>query len=347
MRVDPRELYAGLTGFCQPGVPAALHQSTWCSEMAIRFITEGRQGPWMLSVNPFDPHAPFDAPPEYLEKYDPETLPMPLFRDSDLERAAAFAAIDQQVKVPVDVRLRGRGAPEDRSRAEGGHDAVASQAPRDYDPLLVKAHYYAMIEQLDTQFGRILDTLRETGQLDNTLIVFCSDHGEMLGDHGLILKGARFFDGLVRVPLVMAWAGQFQEGLRSDALVELVDLAPTLLDAAGLEVPVAMQGRSLVPLLTGQADPQHFKDQVVCTYNDALDMPDSTNASMVCDGRHKIVVYHGHAIGELYDLQADPGEFDNLWDDPGSRDLKLTMMKTAFDTMMKTSDAGPPRVAKY
>ena len=79
-----------------------------------------------------------------------------------------------------------------------GHDAIAS-AHNDYDALEVKANYYAMIEQIDDQFGRIMQTLRDSGQLENTIVVYMSDHGEMLGDHGLILKGCRFFDGLAPI----------------------------------------------------------------------------------------------------------------------------------------------------
>ena len=91
--------------------------------MAIRFITEQRDGPWMLSLNPFDPHAPFDAPPEYLARIDPESLPMPLFRDADIERQKAFAAIDQQTKIAVDPRLRQNGP----TVVEREHDLVASK----------------------------------------------------------------------------------------------------------------------------------------------------------------------------------------------------------------------------
>ena len=209
-KVDPLELYAPINYFCGPGVPASLHQTTWCSEMAIRFITEQRDGPWLLSVNPFDPHAPFDAPPEYLARVRAADLPLPLFRDSDLERQKAFAAIDQQTKVATDPRVRKAVAPV----AAGDHDSIASRPPRDYDALEVKANYYAMIMLIDDQLRRIVDALRDTGQLENTIIVFMSDHGELLGDHGLILKGCRFFEGLVRVPLILSWPGRFGRGRR-------------------------------------------------------------------------------------------------------------------------------------
>lgn len=342
--VDPRELYVAINHFCGPGVPAALHQTTWCSEMAIRFISEQRGAPWLLSVNPFDPHAPFDAPPEYLDKVDPEAMPLPLFEDADLERHAAFRAIDQQTKIPLDPRIRRQV----EHAAVKDHDQVASAAPDAYDARAVKANYYAMIRLIDDQLGRILDSLRDTGQLERTIIIFMSDHGEMLGDHGLILKGCRFFEGLVHVPLIVSWPERFQQGQLSEALVELVDIAPTLLEAAGLAVPEAMQGRSLVPILTGAADPHRHKAHVICEYHDAIGgQPDHTHGSMVFDGRYKTAVYHGHAIGELYDLVEDPGEFRNLWDEPSARDLKLDRLKYHLDAMMGTVSAGPPRAVAY
>ena len=117
------------------------------------------------------------------------------------------------------------------------------------------AAYYAMIKQVDDQLGRMLEVLEETGQRENTMIIFTSDHGETLGDHGLIQKGCRFYEGLVRVPLIFSLPGQFVDGLRSDALVELVDKAPTLLELADLPIPEQMHGRSLLPILSGEAEP--------------------------------------------------------------------------------------------
>ena len=107
-----------------------------------------------------------------------------------------------------------------------------------------------MIKLIDDVLGRILETLEETGQRERTMIIFTSDHGEMLGDHGLIQKGCRFYEGLVRVPLIFSLPGHFESGLRSDALVGLLDKTPTLLELAGLEIPDRMQGSVVA------ADPQ-------------------------------------------------------------------------------------------
>jgi len=193
-----------------------------------------------------------------------------------------------------------------------------------------------------------MQTLRESGQLENTIVIYMSDHGEMLGDHGLILKGCRFFDGLVRVPLIMSWPGRFSNGLRSDALVETIDVAPTLMAACGLEVPGSMQGKSLLPLLAGQTDPHWHKSAVVSEYRDAMGgHADHTHASMVFDGRYKSIFYHGHDLAELFDSAEDPQEFENLWLHSDNDALKLKQMRKHMNALMATVDVGPPRFVNY
>ena len=132
------------------------------------------------------------------------------------------------------------------------------------------------------------------------------------------------------MPLIFSWQGQFASGLKSDALVELVDKAPTLLELAGLTVPEEMHGTSLLPILRGEADPNHHRDFVRCEYYDAVDLPDHTFATMYRNERYKLVVYHGHAEGELYDLIADPDEFENLWHVDAKQDIKFELLKTEF-----------------
>lgn len=340
--LDHADLYRDVKGFCTVGVPAELHQTTWCTEMAIRFIEEPRDGPWMLSVNPFDPHPPFDPPREYLDRYDPEDLPDPLFRETDLERQKQFRHICQQSVHASDPRTD--GVPEEQG------EFAAAHPPRSFNGRSAKAAYYAMIELLDDQFGRLVDYLDEKGELDNTLIIFHSDHGEQLGDHGLLYKGCRFFEGLVHVPMMFCWQGQIKPDQVSDALVELVDLAPTVLDAAGIDIPYSMQGKSLMPILRGEADLHVHKDRVVCEFNDALgsaieSVP--THATMTFDGRYKFIVYHDHGFGELFDLKDDPGEFTNLWDDPDHRELRGVLMHKHLDAVMATSSAGIERVGRF
>ncbi|TVR54485.1 MAG: DUF4976 domain-containing protein [Spirochaetaceae bacterium] len=346
--VDPEKLFSEYAD--KPyGVPAELHQTTWCTEMALRFVDEKRDGPWLLSLNPFDPHPPFDAPKEYLDRYEPSTLPLPLFAPHDIERQRAFAEIDQQTRVAVDPREPAHDATPS-GRSEAGVDR-ASQPPESYDARFIKANYYAMIELVDAEFGRLLAELDRRGELENTIVIFMSDHGELLGDHGLLYKGCRFFESLVHVPLIVSWPGRFARNVRSSALVELVDIAPTLLDAVGLPVPPSMQGRSLVPILTGEADPSFHKPHVFSEYWDAVVVPQGpthhSHATMRFDGRYKSIVYHGCNLGEIYDLENDPGEFENLWDHSGSTDLKTRVLLEHLDALAACGWAGPQRTAAY
>ena len=216
------------------------------------------------------------------------------------------------------------------------------------DHRLVRASYWAMCDLIDAQVGRLLAALADTGQSGNTLVIFMSDHGEMLGDHGIYLKGPFFYEPAIRVPLIVSWPGQLRS-IRSSALVELTDIAQTLLDAAELPHHPGMQGRSLWRLLRGQADPQEHRDDVYCEFYNATSShhDPAAHLTMVRTARHKLVVDHSHSGGELYDLDLDPREHHNLWDVPGSRDLKTEMLCRLTNRMAWTADPLPEREAAW
>ncbi len=199
-----------------------------------------------------------------------------------------------------------------------------------------------MIELVDDQIGRILEFLDRTGQREQTVIVVTTDHGDMLGDHGLTRKGCRFYEGLVRVPLIFSWPGTIKNDFVSDALVELTDIVPTLLEMSDCSLPRQLDGRSLLPLLAGKASPQHHRDFVRSEYYDGQQGGCCNFGTMYCDGHWKLVVYHGHQVGELYDLQNDPIEQINLWDCSEYRDIKLDLVKASFDSSVLAMDVGPP-----
>lgn len=306
-------------------IPPELHQTTWCTDRAIDFIDANQGKSWLMSVNTFDPHPPFDPPQPYLDRFDIDAMPGPLFRSSDLDAQARLAGIDFQNK---------------------------PRKPEDFNAKWIQAAYYAMIELIDDNVGRMLDALERTGQRENTVIIFMSDHGETLGDHGLVAKGCRFYEGLVRVPLIISWPGHFPQGLVSDALVELTDVAPTLLELAGVDAPERMQGRSLLPILTEAAPPHAHRDFVRSEYYRTLNPIaqahfEGSYATMLRDRHYKLVVYHGHDIGELFDLENDPGEFTNLWDDPDYVTVKLKLMKQSFDATAFALDIGPEQTTRY
>jgi arylsulfatase len=345
--IDPVELYATLSGAIGPGVPDELHQTTWCTEMSVNFITENQESPWFLNVNPFDPHPPFDPPPEYLARYNPDDMPPPIFQESDIEHQKLFREIDQQTREAINPFSSDEPGEEATSVSRGD---LGSVPPKNYDPRLVKACYYAMIEKIDQSVGVLLDTLETTGQLENTIIIFTSDHGELLGDHGLIYKGCRFFESLTHIPLIISWPARFAENVRFNGLVELVDLVPTLLEAAGMEIPYYIQGKSLNALLKDPASCTKHKDHVVSEYHGAIGgdrMRDQTHGMMYFDGRFKVCVYQGHDIGEIYDLQADPNEFNNLWNRADFLAQKCELLQNAFHAYMGTVTTGVRRTGVY
>ncbi|MEO1089756.1 MAG: sulfatase-like hydrolase/transferase [Pseudomonadota bacterium] len=324
------------------GVPAELHQTTWACEQTITYVERMAGRPWLASVNVYDPHPPFNPPAAYRGQFDPAAMPAPLWRESDRAQQTKLAALDFQSKVadPRALDIKHPILPASPSHGLATEDA----SPGARDAWTLKAAYYAMIKLIDDQFARVVGALEATGQLERTVILFTSDHGEMLGDHGLIEKGCRFYEGLVRVPMIWSMPGRFRVGARSDALVMAMDVAPTLLELAGLDVPKAMQGRSLLSLLEGRAPLDRHHDFVRAEYLDALDLPGGTRSTMYFDGRHKLSVYHNHGLGELYDLERDPGEFDDLWDASASQGLKLDLLRRSFDATVLAQDEGPPRI---
>ncbi|MHC4502188.1 MAG: sulfatase family protein [Planctomycetota bacterium] len=316
----------------QFGPPAHLHQTTWCAEKAVDFMEARAEdgAPWLFSVNTFDPHHPFDPPEDRLARYMDrlDEIPLPNYVEGELADKTVWQRCDH-------------------GGAYGGH-GMGYPDMTDSDHRLARAAYWAMCDLIDEQVGRMLDALRRTGQRDNTIVIFTSDHGEMLGDHGIYLKGPHFYEPAVHVPLVISGPGMLREQ-RSPALVELTDLAQTLLDAAGLPHHPGMQGRSLWPMLAGGADAGHHRDDVYSEYYNAMqchtDPP--AHATMVRTARHKIVVAHGTGGGELYDLEADPNETRNLWDDAEHARVKADMLVRVGDRAAWTVDPMPPRRAAW
>lgn len=298
----------------------SLHQTTFCFEKAMEFIKNNEGKPWLMSINAFDPHPPFSTPDEYTNRYDAKKLPKPLFGEGDIEN--------------------------DRKLSGAYFQSPVKEIDEEY--LECKARYYGAVELIDEQVGRILDMLDASGQRENTIVIFMSDHGEMLGDHGLIQKGCRFYEGLTNVPLIISWKGHFKENYVYDGLVELIDIVPTLAEITGVELKWC-QGKSLVQILTGGYTGIH-REAVRCEYYNALNPAHPRHSgfgTMYRTQKYKLNVYHGIEWGELYDLENDPHEFNNLWDVPYMQGVKLELMKKSFDASILCCDPGPELIAYY
>jgi arylsulfatase A-like enzyme len=185
----------------------------------------------------------------------------------------------------------------------------------------MKRHYYGNISTVDEKLGEILDALEERGWLENSLLIFCSDHGEMLGDHGLAYKWL-MYDPIVHIPLMIRTPKSVNNPSETHDLTSLMDLGPTILEAAGVPVPTYLEGRSLMPYLNGEeVNPRKY---VFCEDNYQIMMRSDT---------HKMVYYIGQEEGELYDLAEDPGELWNLWDKSEYAEVKSKMLVDLLEWM--------------
>ena len=314
-------------------MPTAAHYSRWVGDEAIAFLRASpeRDQPFFLFANFYDPHHPFVAPREYLDRYDPAKLPRPLGGPDDLANRPAVLT--------------------DASRASyGGHARGFADHPPDEIQGIVAA-YYAMVTLIDDEVGRILAALDELDLAQDTLVIFTSDHGELLGDHGLLLKGPMFYEGSVRVPLILRWPGKLPAGVRRPDLVQWLDLCPTILEAAGAPPLPGVQGQSLLPLARGDADAP-TRGWALCEYRDSgHPYQPPVHATMLRRGRYKLVVHHGQPAtdrprgGELYDLETDPGELHNRWDDPAHTQARLDLERFLLDALVATEDRTQPREA--
>ena len=322
------KLYKGQsTRYIKEGIPAEYSQTTWCANMAIDFIKKQKGSPWFFSYNCFAPHHPFDPPADYLARYTPENLPTPKYKPNEANSKTTYQRLDSEF-------------------AHSDPNSYHVAAMTDHDKQQVTAAYYAMVDLIDYNVGRMVAALNETEQLNNTIVIFMSDHGEMLGDHGIYLKGPHFYEEAVRVPLIFSWPGQFKTGLKVDGLTELIDITPTLLDAAGLSIPQFIQGKTLLPILSGKANPDHHRNSVFSEYYNAWSHKHSYG-TMHRTNSHKMIVYHGTDQGELYDLDKDPDEFNNLWDVEKYSELKTQLLKETFDASVFTMDPAPPREGPF
>jgi uncharacterized sulfatase len=323
---------ASSTGPAVWDLPEELHYNAWISERVTanieRCVEAGK--PFFAWASFFDPHAPLIVTEPWYSLYDPEQMEIGRLREGELDR------------MPPPHRLTQEKNPDFSPWAEeyGNHGYHSHRKGRDERWLRkAQAVYYGMVSFTDQHVGRILDTLDRLGVADQTLVVYTSDHGEYLGQHGLITKGAFHYEDGIRVPLLARWPGQIQPGSVRNDLQSLVDLSPTFLEAAGHAVPGAMTGRSRVRNWTsGEEAREH-----VLVEN--RHQPTRVHLRTYVTDDAKITIYRGQTYGELFDLRRDPGEYQNLWDDPSAAGLKSEMLHKALRMEMEREPTRMPRVA--
>ncbi len=287
------------------GVPWHLdekfHSDVFIGDSALAWIRDysGKQ-PFFLQVGFTGPHEPWDPLQRHLALYEGRDLPRRVMREGELDE-----------KPPQHKAHR-------HMHATTGHESVIDMySPTDEDIDRMRRHYYAKITTVDEKLGQVLDGLEQMGHLENSLLIFCSDHGELLGDHWMAYKWL-MYDPIVHVPMIVRDGRRVAEmgGQHTEDLASLMDIGPTVLQAACLDVPTYLEGRPLQPYWEGRDAAFAPRAWVFCEDNYQI---------MMRGQRHKLVYYIGQEAGELYDLQEDPHELYNLWDRPECAALRAEL----------------------
>ena len=288
------------------------HSSPWIGDRALDLIGGKGDDPYFAWISFPDPHPPFLAPRPWCDLYDPAEVDLPAHFGLDLDRRPWWhrAFLENPERTTHGAQHRQGGV----DWARKGE--LTETALRD-----ITAIYYGMIAAIDHQVGRILDALGAAGQLENTIVVFLSDHGEWLGDHGLLLKGPMLYDGLLRVPCLIQGPG-VPPGRVLDDPVSTLDLRSTLSDLCGIAA-APDNGTSW----RGVMEDHEVRDFALCEWEvDAVRSGIDLDLRTVRSARYRMSVDLRTETGELYDMQEDPNEMDNLFDDPGRAAVRRELM---------------------
>lgn len=314
---------------CGPwDIPDSFHDTEWVTRRTEAFIRKQEAAvPWFCWASYQDPHEPFVCPEPWYSQVDTRKMEIPTgYREGEFaDRHPVYLAAYRR---ELDRWQEGHGIP-----------SVYGSARRTAASEAAMQATLGMVSFIDDRVGRLLRTLESGGQLDDTIVVFTSDHGEMHGHHGLWGKGATAYEDCQRVPLLIWNPSRIAQRGTVEALANLVDLPATLLSLAGLEVPAGMQGKDLSPVLKGEAETIQDATLIECRPTTS-----TLYQQTLVTQRHKLVVYRDEAAGELYDLEGDPRQLNNLWDNPRWAELKSDLLIRFARFQMEREGRVTPRV---
>lgn len=297
-------------------IPEEYHYNAWIAERSCALLeqyqAEGDR--FFMWASFFDPHPDYLVPEPWDTMYDPAQLTVPTVVEGEHDANPPHLQLTQEANPDYSAWQNDPGG----NACHGFHSHVQERAALAKDI----AVYYGMVSCMDKYIGRIVDRLDALGLAEDTLIVFTSDHGHYYGQHGLIAKGAFHYDDGIRVPMIVRWPGHVPAGEQSPALQSLVDYAPSFLSACGLDVPADMTGVDQTAVWRG--DQAAARDWVITENHH---QPTTIHMKTYITPRYKLTIYFQHDYGELFDLQADPGEVRNLWAELEYADLKADLFE--------------------
>ncbi|NQT93748.1 MAG: sulfatase-like hydrolase/transferase [Lentisphaerae bacterium] len=300
--------------------PPEAHEEPFVAHLTVETLKELAEGsqPWSLVASFWGPHQPYFPTEPFASMVDPETIPEhPSFRD-DLS--------GRPLRHHMHRDFHHTGAKEWKDWAVWQH---------------ILARAYGQGLQTDAAVGQVLDALAECGAAENTIVIWCSDHGDALASHGgLWDKASTFTEEVTRVPLAVRWPAGFTGNRSTNQLVSNMDVTATMLDAAGIPVPKTMDSRSLLPLCDGNADPD-WPDEVICEHNGHGE--DIVQRIVIHDKfKYVAALYDGD---EMYNLTEDPYELHNLVGIPEHRVVKADLRQRIIGHIERTNDRRACRLA--
>ena len=313
---------SGAPSSWKSGIPEEHHCSTWIADNAVGYLEAyaRSEDPFFLFVGFPDPHFPYCPPAPWCHLFDPADVPMPHRSRDELQKASKDYAW----------------------RIERFAEAWPYHPFEMPDAHIreIIAHTYGMVSLLDRSVGRITGALERLGLTNSTVIIFTTDHGEHTGDHWLIYKCSPF-DELIHLPLMWSWPSHFEAGKRFPQIVSHIDIMPTVLDIAGIPHPRGVQGLSYA----GGLKSEDFQGRPYAYLED--DEEDGKGfLRTIRTPDFRLSYYLPAQDGELFDLQSDPNEFVNCWNDSAYRNIRDGLIELMLQATIQASDPKPERVAR-
>lgn len=290
-------------------LPEDMQSDMFVGDTAARWIRMKPKDdrPLFLEIGFPGPHPPYDPTREHAEAYLKKDLPLLQVTQEEL---------DGQPEPFKEMRVH---------NTEVDHDSVVHMLdPTEEQRHRQRAYYLANVTMIDQQVGKIMEALEEKGYLDNAVVIFTSDHGDCLTDHGHSQKWT-MYDTITRMPMIVWSPGRFEAGKRIDGLCQQMDIGPAILELAGLEPSPKLEAKSLLPALEGKEwEPREY---VFAEHGRDGIFQANEFMTMVRSDRWKLVCFLDEPTGQLFDLEADPDEVKNLWDDPAHADRKRELLE--------------------
>jgi arylsulfatase A-like enzyme len=310
-------------------IPEELYPTRYIGDKSCQWLDDyaqaKRRDPFFLMVSFPDPHHPFTPPGRYWSMYRPQDMALP----------PSFDHGNRPLARPVAWALAQR----DSGNAEVGGQAAFAVGEREAREAMALS--CGMIAMIDDAIGRVLARLKACGLADDTVVIFTTDHGDFLGDHRLLLKGPAHYEAITHVPFIWAEPGA-RAARRTNVLAGTLDIAATILDRAQVEPYNGLQGVSLKPVIEGSSSVA--RDSLVIEDDQqraVFGLPPASRLRTLVTARWRMTIIQGDSYGELYDLENDPHELDNLFEDPAHRGVRAELMEKLAYREMELADRSP------